>query len=299
MILRYGIIGLVLSFLALSSLFTVDEREKALVTFLGQFEVDASGQPKVVGSGLHFAWPFFNRVYFLNQQLQTLDISQSPMVTQDQKNVVVDYYIKWRIRERGYADYFKSTGGGSLARAEGLITRIAGDQVRAALGSHDMSAVLKDERSSMMANIQKLADDKARSLGIQIVDVRIKRIDLPKEVIGTVFRQIRTQREQAAMEYRSKGKLTAEGIRAEADRKSTVILAQAQKNSRTVKGEADAAATHIYAEAYAKDPDFYMFYQRMQAYQATFSDPNHVLILKPEGEFFKNFMSSAESNTKR
>ncbi len=284
---------LVLGFmLGITSIYTVQEGQRGLLLRLGKIELDKTGEAAVKEPGIHFKIPFINSAKIFDTRLQTLAIESSRIVTAEKKDVLVDYYAKWRISDLPL--YFKRTSGNAL-RAETLLTQKFNDGLRAEFGKRNISDVVSGERRDIMAILLKQADESAQSLGIQVVDVRLKRIDLPSEVSSAVYDRMRAERERIATEHRAEGKSAAEAIRARADAKVTVILATADSKGKQIRGEGDAAAAKIYANAFNKDAGFYEFYRSLVAYKDSFSNQGDILVLQTDNRFFKYFNSTKPS----
>lgn len=279
-----GIIAtIVLALVAYSMLFVVTERERAVQLRFGQI-VRESIEP-----GLHWKMPFIDKVRVFDGRLQTLDVPSERFLTLEKKAVIVDSYIKWKIDDV-YA-FYKSTAG-DLVRANKLLAQRAESRMRNKFGGLTLNEVVSGQRDELMDDITGSLNKVARKeLGVTIVDVRIKRIDLPPQVSDSVFERMSSEREKEAQEYRSKGKEMAEGIMANADREKRVLLADAYKKAEMVRGEGDAKAADIYAQAYRQDPEFYAFYRSLQAYRTSFSENRDILLVEPDGDFFKYFNS--------
>lgn len=281
-----------------STLYTVREGQKGILEFLGKIVVDEQQQPIVYGPGLHWKWPFVNRIRIFDTRLQTLNEevgrrSSSDMggnariVTQEKKDVIVDYYVKWRIVD--LAKFLTSTQGDYLY-AEKLLKKIVSDSIRGEFGKRTITDVVSGERTDIMKILRGKATQPAAELGVAVNDVRIKKIDLPNEVSKSVYQRMRTEREKKANEHRGQGRSKASVIRAEADRKVIEITAQAESDAKRIKGEGDALAAKLYANAYKANPDFYIFYRSLQAYRNTFRNKDDILVLRPEdNQFFKYF----------
>jgi len=270
-----------------SSVYTVQEGECAALLRLGTIVTDAQGKPYIAGPGLHWKMPIITQVALFDIRLQTLDIKSSRIVTAEQKDVIVDYYVKWRIANPML--YYTRTSGSS-ATADKLLEQQLNDGLRAQFGRRSISEVVSDDRTTIMDSLSQQANSNAQRLGIQVVDVRIKRIDLPPEVSNAVFERMRAERERVAMEHRSTGKANAEAIRANADANATVTIATAKQAAATLRSQGDAQAAKIYADAYSQDPAFFAFYRSLMAYKKVFNDrESNVLILRPDSEFFKYF----------
>ena len=275
--------------IAVSCFYTVREGQDAILLRLGEIVKDSNGKPAVFGPGLHFKTPIINRARLFDTRLQTLDVKSSRIPTKEQKYVMVDYYAKWRIQDLPV--YFTRTSG-QLRRAELLLSQQINDGLRTEFGKHTISEVVTGERTNIMAMLKKQANEAAKVLGILVVDVRIKRIDLPAKVSESVYQRMRTKREQVATRLRADGKKEAEAIRAKADKTVTVIVTTARKEAEQVRASGDEIASKIYAKAYNRDPKFYAFYRSLQSYQTVFSQNQDMLVLNPDSQFFKYFKSA-------
>lgn len=274
----------VILILIFSVLFTVREGSKALLLQLGQLEKDAENNPIVFVPGLHLKMPFITKVLTFDARTQNLDVESSRIVTSEKKDVLVDYYVKWRIHDM--AKYYKSTGG-NIARAQILLRQQVNNSLRAQFGGRTISEVVTDDRLEIMSHLRDDADHSAAPLGIDIIDVRIQAIDLPREVSEAVFSRMQAERQRVATEHRAKGKSLAEAIKAQADAKATIILAKAKKEAATVMAMADHEAAKIYANAYNQDPKFYEFYRSLKAYNDIFKKNQDMLVLSADSPFFK------------
>lgn len=282
----FGGLILVLLIIGSQSFFIVDERERALLLWLGKIE-DSSFEP-----GLHFKVPFFNSVRKFDGRIQSLHAEPERYLTAEKKNVIVDSFIMWRISD--VAQYYRSTGG-SKERAELRLSQIIRADLRSAFGRRTMEEVISGERSAIMESVTRRANKEAEAFGITIADVRIKRVDLPEDVSESVYARMRSERERVARQIRARGAEIAEQIRSGADRQRTVLLANAKKESERIRGEGDAQAARIYAEAFSQAPKFYALYRRLLAYRNVFSeDGNNLLLLEPKGDFFQFFNPKAK-----
>lgn len=280
-----------------STFYTINEGEQGIVLRLGNIETSADGKPHVEGPGLHYKIPFISQVRIFDTRLQTLDIKSSRIVTAEQKDVIVDYFVKWRIND--LALYFTRTGG-DAERANQLLEQQLNDGLRAQFGKRSISEVISDDRATIMSTLGQQANASAQPLGITVIDVRIKRIDLPSEVSQAVFERMRAGRERVATEHRATGKASAEAIRANADAQVTIIIATANKQAATIRSQGDAQAASIYADAYSKDADFFAFLRSLQAYKAVFTNKqNNILVLKPDSAFFKYFNGVGTGGAKK
>ena len=282
-------IAILVIFLALSvsSIYTIQQGQLGLVSRLGQIQTDKkTDQPILEQPGLHFKIPFITKVLRFDMRLQTLDIQASRIVTKEKKDVIVDYYVKWRIVAP--ALYYTRTGGDEL-NAENLLTQQLNDTLRAEFGKRTIREVVSDERSAIMNKLKAQADIGAQRLGVEVSDVRIKRIDLPSEVSSAVYERMRAERERVATEHRAEGKAQGEMIRAQADANVSIMLSTARTQASKIRAEGEAKAAQMYAQAYNKDAAFYAFYRSLLAYQKSFANKNDILVLKPDTQFFAYF----------
>lgn len=274
------IILALLLFVANLALYTVSETEKAIKLRLGEI-ITIDNHP-----GLKFKTPFVNNVVKFDNRIQTLDAPAERFLTGEKKNVIVDSYVKWRINDA--EQFYKSTGG-NVARSNNRLAQIIKTGLKSEFSKRTITDVVSGERSQIMSNIVKLAKKDVGEFGIEIIDVRIKRIDLSQEVLNSVYRRMQAERHRVAKEFRSKGAEEAEIIRAAADKKRTIILANAYRDSEKIRGEGDAASASNYAKAYSKDAKFYSFYRSLESYKKSFSGQNDIMVLNPDTEFFKHF----------
>jgi membrane protease subunit HflC len=266
--------------LGLFSIFTVSEREKAILLRLGKIE-SADFKP-----GLHFKIPFINNVRKFDGRILTMDAEPETFLTAEKKNVVVDSFVKWRISD--VAKYFTSMGGDERL-ATVRLSQIIKNGLRDEFGKRTIQEVVSGERSEIMNILVGSADKQVKEFGMQVVDVRIKRIDLQGDVSDAVYQRMEAERTRVAKDLRSQGAEEAERIRADADRKRTITLAEAYRDSEQLRGEGDAKAADIYAKAYKKDADFYSFYRSLMAYRDAFKNKSDVLVVEPDTEFFRYF----------
>lgn len=275
----------------MASTFTVSETERAIKLRLGDIET-ADYEP-----GLHFKIPFYNTVLKFDDRILTMDSSPERMLTVEQKNLVVDAFMKWEIVDS--VAFFNATGG-SEERGRGRLREYVRNQLYDELGKRTIIEIVSDERSAIMDEVQKVVDDQAAQLGVNVIDVRIKRIELPDEVRNSVYQRMETERSAAASRYRALGQEEAKELRAEANREVEEILARAYSQAETIRGEGDAVAAQIYAKAYKRDPEFYSFYRSLIAYRESFAEGRDSLVLEPQSEFFQYFLNaegrSAESD---
>lgn len=280
---------LVVLFLGLVSVFTVQEGQNALILRLGKIKENKQAEPKNFLPGLHFKIPLIDKVLFYDKRLQTLTPQYTQKVlTAEQKRLIVDYYVKWRIDN--LAVFYTSTGG-DVYKAEDLLSQKVNDALRAAFGQRTISEVVSAERGEVMKILKNKADAGAESLGINVVDVRIKKIDLPAEVQTSVYNRMSTDRERVATKHRAQGKAEAERIRAKADANVTITIAEASNNAANIRAEGSKTAAKIYNDAYAAAPDFYKFYASLLAYKDSFSSQDMVVLGK-SSEFMRKFFNA-------
>jgi len=278
------ILLVVLAVLGVSSLFIVTETEYAIKFQLGRI-VRSDYQP-----GIHVKLPFVNNVRKYDRRLLTLDTSPEQMLTSEQKFVAVDSFVKWRIVD--VANFYTSTQGNERV-ALNRLDSIVKDRIRNQIASRTLVEVISEQRVSTMQDIAREANRASAEFGIEVVDVRIKAIELPDDVRESVFRRMAADRQKAANLYRFEGREAAERIRANADREVQVILAEAERDGQTLRGEGDAMSTEIYANAYGQDTEFFAFYRSLQAYGNSFGNSNDVMVLDPSSSFFDYFGSDA------
>ncbi len=280
-----GIVVALVLIIVYTCTFFVDEREKAILLAFGK--IDKVGYE----SGIQFKLPFpFNEVRKLDGRILTIDQRPVRIQTKEKKYMVVDSFVKWRIIDE--AKYFIATSGGNEQRAASLISKMADDGLRNEFAKRTVNEVISQDRTQIMSVLTSNIDEKAVSMGISIIDVRIKRVDFPDKISQNVYERMRTERERLAREHRSKGEEAATRIRADADAQSQILVAEAYRDAQIIRGEGDALSTQIYAKAYNRDRDFYRFYRSMDAYKKTFISKSDVMLIDPGSEFFKYFKSS-------
>lgn len=269
---------LLLAWITSMSVFTVDERELAIKFRLGKI-IQTEFEP-----GLHFKMPFINNVRKYPRQILTQTNPQELFLTFEKKNLFVDFFVKWRIIDVGA--YYRATRGDEALAAQRLI-EIVKDGVRSEFAKRTVPQVVTAERRELLDNMLASARKNARELGMEVVDVRVKRTEFPEQVSDSVFDRMRQERARTASELRAQGAEAAEQIRAEADRQRTVTLAEAYREAEKVRGAGDAEAARIYADAYRKDPEFFAFYRSIQAYRRSLGKENDLLVLDKDSEFFR------------
>lgn len=261
------------------SIYVVSEIERAVKLRFGEI-VEFDVQP-----GLHFKWPIVNSVKYFDGRILTLDAVPQRYLTSEKKALMVDSFIKWRIKD--VAKYFTTTGGDE-ERAKRLLSQRVDTGLRNEFGIRTVKEVVSGERDQLMNSLATSLDKIAQQeLGVEVIDLRVKKIDLPAEVSDSVYNRMRTERERLARELRAQGNEVAEKIRATADKDKTIILADAYREAEETRGNGDAKATATYAEAYTKDPEFYDFTRSLKAYQSTFQSKGDILIIDPDSDFFK------------
>ena len=261
------------------SIYVVSEIERAVKLRFGEIvEFD-------VPPGLHFKWPIVNTIKYFDGRILTLDAVPQRYLTSEKKALMVDSFIKWRIKD--VAKYFTTTGGDE-ERAKRLLSQRVDTGLRNEFGIRTVKEVVSGERDQLMNSLATSLDKIAQQeLGVEVIDLRVKKIDLPAEVSDSVYNRMRTERERLARELRAQGNEVAEKIRATADKDKTIILADAYREAEETRGSGDAKATATYAEAYTKDPEFYDFTRSLKAYQATFQSKGDILLIDPDSDFFK------------
>ncbi len=283
-ILTIIVVGLAV--VLLNSIFTVDESELALKFRFGEV-IQTGYEP-----GLHFKVPFVNNVEKYPKRILTINNPQELFLTLEKKNLYVDFFIKWKIND--VQQYYRATGGDELVAAQRLLETVK-DGVRSEFAKRTVIEVVSEERRDIMGDMLERAAQNAITLGIELIDVRVKKIELSDEVSESVYNRMRQERARFASELRAEGAENAEIIRASADRDVTVIVANAYKDSEIIKGEGDARQTEIYASAFEQDSEFYSFTRSIEAYKRSVGTGNDILVLDAKGDFFKYLNQSTDS----
>jgi membrane protease subunit HflC len=275
----------------LSCVYTIYPNDQVLLTELGA--------PRAVISdpGLHFKIPFFQFANFMPRQLLNLEAPSEEVIAQDKKRLVVDAFARWRIVDP--LRFYQSVPNANQTLAENLLAPILSSNIRRVLGSQNFAAMLSQKRAQLMRDIRDNMNQEARDFGITVVDVRIRRADLPQANSDAIYQRMTKERKREASEYRAEGDETAQRVRARAERERTVLIAEATRESEILRGQGDAEKTRILADAYNQDPDFFAFYRSMQAYQDALPGDNTTLVLSPNSEFFKYFGSGGGGGAKR
>ena len=276
-----SLIGFVVVLLVLAlSVFTVDQREYALVFRLGELVAE------IKKPGLYLKVPLIDDLKFFEKRIVTLDWEQpAEIVTSENKTMTVDSFVKWRIIDP--AKYYVSVKEGGEAAAEDRLSQVVNAGLRDEFGKRTVREVIAGERGAIMQSMKIRADAEARQIGIQVVDVRLKRVDYSEEISKSVFDRMIAERKRIANQLRSEGSAASEKIRADADKQREVIIAEAFRDAQKAKGEGDAKAAEIYSSAYGKNPEFYAFYRSQEAYKNSFKSKSDVMVLDPSSEFFK------------
>ncbi|MFN3234590.1 MAG: protease modulator HflC [Gammaproteobacteria bacterium] len=270
-----------------TSVYIVREGQSAIVLFLGKISTDSQGVEKIEGPGLHFKVPVLSVVRKMDTRVQGFTSEPFSSLTSKQTFLEVDYYVKWRIKN--LALYYTRTGGRS-SHAESLMEPKINDIIRALFGKHTSDQIISTQRTDIMEEVKERAAQLIlEDYGIEVLDVRLEVVRLPKRVMQSVFKRMASERKQFANNKRAEGLKVSEGIKSLADQKTVVIKATAKQQAADVKARGDREAAKIYANAYGKDPSFYAFYRSLQAYQSSFKSKNDILVLKPEGQFFEYF----------
>lgn len=274
-----AVVSVVVLMIGASSLFIVNETERAIKLRFGEIKSDD------VQPGLHFKWPFVDNVKKFDARVLTLDARPERFLTVGKKFLIVDSFVKYRIKN--VRAFYKATAGDRW-RAASLLASLTNDGLRAEFANRTVQEVVSGERDELMLHLTKILNEQAISqYGIEVLDMRVKGIDLPDDLMQNVYRRMSAEREREARELRSQGKELAEGIRADADRQKTVLVAEAYREAEVTRGEGDAKSANIYAKAFNRDPEFYAFTRSLKAYEETFNGQEDVLLLKPDSDFFK------------
>jgi membrane protease subunit HflC len=294
------ILAVVLALLGIN-LFTVYESERAIITQLGEMKKDTSGKIKVYGPGLHWKMPLLDTVNIFDSRLDMIEVPSERIVTKEKEVLLIDLFVQWKISD--YALFYNSTYGtvegmNGRDRAEQLLRQTVKGVLHAEFGQRTLQYVVSGERKELMEKIRKRVNENINGFGMQIVDVRVNRVDYPPEVNDKVFARMSSERKGVAVAYRASGESKAAIIRAEADKTARVVLAEATKEAQRLKGEGDGKAAQIYADSFNQSPEFYRFMRSLEAYKRVFQDKQDILVLKPEGDFFKYFRNNGQNGQK-
>ncbi|MGB1197914.1 MAG: protease modulator HflC [Thalassotalea sp.] len=276
--------------LSVSSVFVVLEGQKAIVFQFSKIKRDDSGEMKVYEPGLHIKWPIIEYVRKLDARIQTLDEAPDRFVTSEKKDLMVNSYAKWRIVD--FSTYYLRTTG-SIENARALLKQKINNGLRTEFGSRTIKEIVSGDRDAIMAKALESAASSREDLGIEVIDVRVKAINLPTEVSNSIYERMRAERTAVAKEHRSQGQEQSEIIKATIDAKVTVMLATAQKEAHEIRGEGDALAAKVYADIYKKDPEFFSFFRSLEAYEKSFNSKSDIMVVKPDSDFF-NYLKASE-----
>lgn len=278
----------VLAFVVFQSVIIVQEGQRGIMLRFNKVQRDADSKVVIYEPGLHFKVPVIDQLKTLNAKIQTLDGQEDRFVTVEKKDLLVDSYVKWKISDFGQ---FYTATGGDYQKAADLLRRKVNDRLRSEIGSRTIKDIVSGSRGELMAGAQKAlnaGEDGAEKLGIEVVDVRVKQINLPNEVSSSIYQRMQAERAAVAREHRSQGEEKAEFIRADVDKRVILILANANKTAEELKGQGDAEAAKIYADAFSKAPEFYSFIRSLKAYEESFAEgKNNMMLLKPDSSFFR------------
>jgi membrane protease subunit HflC len=276
------LVGIVI--ITAAAMFRVQQTEIALKLRLGKVE-KTDYTP-----GLHFRVPFVDEIFKFDARIQTLDSDPQQYLTSEKKNVIVDSFVKWRINR---VENFYTAVGGSIPRANDRLSVMVQKHLKDAFGKRPIQELVSGDRSKFMGELRTVVESEAKTLGITIVDARIKRVDLPSKVSQSVYDRMGSERKQAASLFRAEGQEQARRIRAQADREQEVIVAEADRDGQKMRGDGDSQATQIFAEAFSQDKEFYTFFRSLDAYKNTFSNRSDIIMLKPDSKFFRYYKDSS------
>lgn len=271
-----------------SSVVIVSEGTRGIMLRFSKVHRDADNKVVVYNPGLHFKIPFIDSIKILDSRIRTLDGQADRFVTVEKKDLLVDSYVKWKISDFGR--FYTATGGGDYNQASNLLRRKVNDRLRSEIGSRTIKDIVSGTRGELMDGARKALNtgaDSTAELGIEVVDVRVKQINLPDEVSSSIYQRMRAERDAVAREHRSQGREKAAFIQADVDRKVTLILAHANKSAQELRGSGDASAAKVFSEAFAQDPQFYGLLRSLKAYEASFANSENMMILKSDSNFFR------------
>ncbi|MBA2648413.1 MAG: protease modulator HflC [Legionella sp.] len=290
----FGILGFIIIMLLFTSVFTVMEGQQGILLRLGRLIIDRNTtKVKILNPGLHFKFPFIENVQIFDTRMQTMEIKSTRIVTKEKKDVMVDYYVKWRISDLD--QYFRSTGGNNL-KAETLLEQQLNTLLRAQFGKRTISEAVSDGRDDIMEMLRKAAEKQASELGINVVDVRIKGIELPENTSNAIYQRMRADMQKIANRHRADGQAAAEQIQAKADADIIVLLAKTRSKAQEIRAIGQAQAAAIFANAYNQNKEFFSLYRSLIAYEASFLDKEDILVLDESSEFFDHFKQAIPKN---
>ena len=274
----------------LSATYTVDEREKAIVFQFGEI-LRADDKP-----GLHFKLPFINNVRKFDARIQTMDAEPESYLTEEKKNLIVDSFVKWRVKD---AFTYYTTLGGLPSNARNRLSQRVNDALRSEFGKRNVQQVISGDRVEIMNVVRQSIDQETSGLGLEVIDVRLKRVDLDVTISESIYQRMEQERSMVAKQLRARGAEAAERVRADADRQRQIILANANRDGQQIRGLGDATATGVYADAFGQDREFYRLYRSLGAYRATFNSPANLLVIEPKSEFFRYFNNADPDDVAR
>lgn len=279
----FAIAALILA--GFSSLFVVSEGERGITIRFGKVQRDAITDETVVHEpGLHVKIPFIDTVRYLDARIQTLDDRPDRFVTSEKKDLMVDSYVKWKISD--FSRFYLTTRG-DVFKAESLLKRRISNGLRSEFGTRTIKEIVSGKRSELMEKALSQVAEGSKELGIEVIDVRVKQINLPTEVSKNIYERMRAERGAVAREHRAQGQEQAEAIRADVDARVTIMRADAERQSYELRGQGDAEAAKIYADSYGQNPEFYDFYRSLEAYRKSFGKGGDIMVLEPDSDFFK------------
>ena len=274
----------------LSATYTVDEREKAIVFQFGEI-LRSDDKP-----GLHFKLPFINNVRKFDARIQTMDAEPESYLTEEKKNLIVDSFVKWRVKD---AFTYYTTLGGLPSNARNRLSQRVNDALRSEFGKRSVQQVISGDRVEIMNVVRQSIDQETSGLGLEVIDVRLKRVDLDVTISESIYQRMEQERSMVAKQLRARGAEAAERVRADADRQRQIILANANRDGQQIRGLGDATATAVYADAFGQDREFYRLYRSLGAYRATFNSPANLLVIEPTSEFFRYFNNADPDDVAR
>ncbi len=290
----FGILAFIILILLFASVFTVSQGQKGIVLRLGRLVIDKNTEKvRILNPGLHFKTPFIENVQIFDTRIQTMEIKSTRIVTKEKKDVMVDYYVKWQVSD--LAQYFRSTGGIEM-KAETLLEQQLNTLLRAQFGKRTISEAVSDGRDDVMDLLRTAAEKQASELGIHVVDVRIKGIELPANTSNAIYQRMRADMQKIANRHRADGQAAAEQIQAKADADVTVLLAKTKSHAQEARAIGQAKAAAIYAQAYNQSKDFFALYRSLLAYEGSFHSKQDVLVLDQSSAFFDYFRSAQPKN---
>ncbi|KTC86124.1 MULTISPECIES: protease modulator HflC [Legionella] len=293
-----SILAFIILMIVLASVFTITQGQHGILLRLGRLVNDKAGNALVLGPGLHIKTPFIENVRIFDTRILTMDIKSSRIVTKEKKDVIVDYYVKWRMDD--LARYYKATGGNML-KAEILLEQQLNTSLRAEFGKRTISEVVSGGRDDVMESLRGNAEQRAAGLGISVVDVRIKGIELPENTSNAIYQRMRADMQKIANRHRADGNAAAEAIQAAADAQVTVMLAKAKSEGQMIRARGQAEAAAIYSAAYSQNKDFFSFYHSLKAYEGSFNNKQDLFVLDQSSSFFdyfKHALTGSNTNVK-